>query len=136
VPAVTPNVKPDEETLTLLLLLVHVPPNGDELSDTACPVHTVPGPAIAPGAGLTVATTLALHPVVEDANVTVTVPLVTPVSIPVEPIVAILVLLLVHTPLPAPALKALVPFGHTFSMPVITGSAFTVTVAVVKQPVV
>ena len=120
----------------LLLLLLHEPPEGEALNDIDDPVQTLPGPTILPGNGFTVATALALQPVDAALNTIVTVPVDTPVNIPPDPIVAMPVLLLLQVPLPLPALNIAELAGHTLSEPVIVGSAFTVTVAVVEQPVV
>ena len=62
----------------------------------------------------------------------VTVPGVTPVTTPDnDPIVAVAVLELLHTPLPVPSDSVFVNPGHTFITPVIpTGIGLTVTTVV------
>jgi hypothetical protein len=51
---------------TLVVLLVHTPPEGDDVKVTGAPVHTGPGTPIAAGAGFTVDKLLAglapVHP--------------------------------------------------------------------------
>jgi hypothetical protein len=68
----------------------------------------------------------------------VAVPAATPVTIPVEPTVAIVVLLLLHVPALVASAKPVVNPVHTTFVPVIAaGNGFTVTVAVtLPQPVV
>jgi hypothetical protein len=46
----------------VVLLLVHVPPEGELESVVVYPVHTPNEPVIAPGRALTVTTAVALHP--------------------------------------------------------------------------
>lgn len=67
----------------------------------------------------------------------VTVPADTPSTNPdVEPIVAIPVLLLLHTPPAVASFKVVVPSTQTLVTPVIEdGKGFTVTTVVVRQPV-
>lgn len=61
-------------------------------------------------------------------------PEVTPLTMPVEPIVATVVLLLLQVPLPSVSIVVLP--AHAFSVPLIAGGvAFTVTIAVVLHPV-
>ena len=64
-------------------------------------------------------------------------PAVSPETIPVlEPMVATMVLLLLHTPREDVSAKVIVPPVHTFVMPVIgAGFGFTTTDTVVRQPV-
>lgn len=67
----------------------------------------------------------------------VTVPVVTPDTIPVAvPIAAIAVLLLPHVPPVVASVSAAVLPVHTIAGPAIAeGKGFTVTTAVIKQPV-
>jgi hypothetical protein len=63
-----------------------------------------------------------------------TVPVVIPLTVPVEPTVAIAVLLLLQAPPPA-SISAVVAPGQTWAKPVITGGpVFTVTDVVTAQP--
>jgi len=66
------------------------------------------------------------------------VPAVTPVTVivdPVEPLSAMRELVVLHVPLPLPALKTVLPAGHTLSVPVIAeGAGNTVTVVLTVQP--
>lgn len=66
-PAATPDTMPDPEptVATPVLLLVHVPPDGEELSVVLAPVHTEAVPDIAPGVVLTVTEAMAKHPPVK-----------------------------------------------------------------------
>jgi hypothetical protein len=70
--------------------------------------------------------------------VIVAVPAATPVTTPPVPMLATDVLLLLHTPDGVGSVRVVVPPTHTLDAPLIpatTGSAFTVTVVVVVQPV-
>ena len=61
-------------------------------------------------------------------------PLIVMVS-PVEPPSVICALVVLHVPLPLPALKIVFPPGHTLRAPVIAaGAASTVTVVLTVQP--
>jgi hypothetical protein len=67
-------------------------------------------------------------------KVIVTVPALTPVTIPVaDPIVAMAILSLIHTPPPVVTLSAVEAPTHTPVLPLITGIEFTVIVLVVIQ---
>jgi len=64
------------------------------------------------------------------------VPGLKPVTMPAVPIVATVVLPLLHTPPVVRSLNVVVAPGHTLSVPVmINGKGFTVTVARAVQPV-
>ncbi len=62
------------------------------------------------------------------------VPVAMPVTTPVLPIVATVVAALLQAP-PGGPVSAIVAPAHTAVGPEITGSAFTVTIVVFKQPV-
>ena len=103
VPPVTPQTLPVEEPTVaiLVLLLLHVPPDGLELSVLQTPLHIDAVPVIAAGVALTV--TVAVADADEeqaDTEYVITVvPGATEVTIPeVDPIVATDVLLLLHVP--------------------------------------
>ena len=101
------------------------------------PIRTPEGPEIAvtDGAVFTVATLVAMQPVLA-LNVIVDVPADTPVITPeAAPIVATDGLLLLHD-VPVPAVTTLVPPMHKPVFPVMPpGNAFTVTFIARKQPV-
>ena len=61
-PAATPVTMPvDPAVARLVLLLVHVPPDGEELSDVVAPVQTVAVPVIAVGDAFTVIDVVAVQ---------------------------------------------------------------------------
>ncbi len=64
-------------------------------------------------------------------------PAVTPVTTPVDPTVAVAVLLLLHVPGVVASVRLVVaPFAHTLNVPVMPeGRALTDTLAVILQPV-
>jgi hypothetical protein len=61
VPVVTPLTMPDDEptVATVVLLLIQVPPAVASVTVIVEPAHTLVGPLIAAGAGLTVTTAVA-----------------------------------------------------------------------------
>ena len=130
-PVTTPLELP---TLTLPLALLHVPPAGVEFNVVAKPTQTLGIPVIVPGLGFTVTVALSRQPV-GNSYVIVEVPWVFPVTIPVEPIPALL-LLLSHVPPAGEELNAVVKPMQTFSVPVIgAGLGLTVIVVVFIHPV-
>jgi hypothetical protein len=115
--------------------VVHVPPVGVEERVVVEPEHTVVAPVIAPGFALTVTTNVAGQPR-SDVNVITDVPAATPVTSPVEVTVAFAGVPEVHEPADA-SLRLVVAPTHTAAVPVIAGgSALTVTIVEVEQPVV
>jgi hypothetical protein len=64
VPALTPVTIPEEEPIVAIegLPLLHVPPPVP-VKIIVDPTHTLPGPVIAPGMGLTVTTAVVKQPV-------------------------------------------------------------------------
>ena len=111
---------------TVVVLLVHVPPFG--LSDKVIllPMHTAPGPLIAPGAAITVTTKVAAeHP--PAAYAIVAVPLATPVTTP-PATVATVVLELLHVPPVVASVKLIVDPTQTLCGPVIGNVPLTVIV--------
>jgi hypothetical protein len=62
IPVMVPDAEP-AVVATPVLLLVHVPPNGDELSDVVCEPQNVVVPVIADGCGLTINGTDVIQPV-------------------------------------------------------------------------
>ena len=126
---------PEPTVATDVLLLLHAPPDVASLNVVVEPVQTVVVPAIKEGKALTVATFVALQPVAREYDI-VDVPDDTPVTMPVVPIVAIVVVLLAHVPLPVASLKVVVEPAHTLAVPAIAdGTGLTVTILVALQPV-
>ena len=81
-------------------------------------------------------TTAVLRQPVLSVYVIVDVPAVDPVTMPVEDPIKALLLLLFHVPPDGVEFNAVVKPAHTAAMPVIEeGFAFTVTTAVLRQPV-
>ena len=97
-------------------------------------MHTEGIPVIAEGNGYTVTSATAMHPP-GAAYVMLAVPAVIPFTMPKPgPVVATMVLLLLHVPPPGPLASAVVSPIHTARLPVIgSGGVFTVTVLVVKH---
>jgi hypothetical protein len=135
VPPVTiPVVRP---TGTWVLSLVHVPPVIASDSSIVDPVHTLPRPAIGGGPGSTV-TEIDTLQVVVYVMVSTPGPLPEPYTVPENAsTVARTSLLLCQKPPGMSSDNVVVPpAAHTIGMPVIgSGSAVTVTVAVVSHPV-
>jgi hypothetical protein len=145
-PALTPVTKPLAEPIVALavLLLTQVPPGIDEVRLTVELLHTLinPDPDEITGIAFTVTIAVAL-PKQPKAVVTVydivLFPAATPVTIPLVPIVATPVALLLHTPSAVASNNAVVSPTHTVRVPVIAatvGNGLTVTAAVtvVAQP--
>lgn len=66
-PAVTPDTMPDRRpAVALVLLLLHVPPETELPRLVEATSHTDNVPVIAPGEGLTVNITDAIHPVEKE----------------------------------------------------------------------
>ncbi len=65
-PVAAPETRPVDDPIvaTVVLLLVHVPPP-TSVSVVVKPMHTLAAPVIADGAGLTLATNVARHPVLK-----------------------------------------------------------------------
>ena len=127
-PAVTPVTLPEPSTVTLPLLLLHVPVPV-LLSTLTEPTHTGLLPVIPDGTPFTVTTTPLLQPEVSAYDM-VEVPGVTPVNSPeVRPIVAAPPVL-VHVP-PVIVLPSVIdPPEHSIGVPVIDDCGLTVTVVV------
>jgi hypothetical protein len=132
-PVSTPVTIPDEEPTVAraVLLLVHVPPVTVSVSVTDEPTHTVAGPVITVGDGLTFIVVVAVQPAGEVYVITVLVRRVTPVTAPeVEFTVAPDGLLLTHVPAPVDALSNIVDPAHTAVAPLIVGVGLIATTAV------
>ena len=131
-----PVTMPDDEptVATAVVPLTHVPPAGTSLNAVVRPAHTVSVPEIAAGNELTVTTAVLIQPV-GSVYVIVSIPGVTPFTIPVEPMVAF-PLLAIQVPPPASDNVVVRP-RHTVSDPEIAfGNGFTVTTVLIAQPVV
>jgi hypothetical protein len=124
-------------------VLLHVPPVAELESAVDDPVQTVVVPVIVPASGLgftvMICVALAVHPLLVTVYDIMVVPADTPVMVPDdEPAVAIPVLLLLHTPLPAASDRVVAVVGHKVKVPVMVpadGTALTVTTVVVLPPV-
>jgi hypothetical protein len=137
VPFVTPVTMPEPSVTvaTDVLLLLHVPPPVPSLSVVVAPAHTVVIPVIPTGGACTATATVARQPV-GRVYVINTLPVDSPVTIPVEePTIAISVLPLLQVPPTERSLSDVVVPVQILVAPVIKpGSGLTVTVIVVKQP--
>ena len=119
----------------VVLLLVHVPPAGVEFSVVVNPTQTASVPVIVVGLGFTVTIAVLIHPVL-SMYVIIDVPAVTPVTIPVDDPTVALPLLLLHVPPAGVEFNVVVKPTQTLKTPVIAvGFGFTVTMAVLIQPV-
>ena len=127
-------MKPDAgvTVATAVVPLVHVPP-APLLREIVEPTHTFVTPVIAAGSGCTTSIALMLQPVPRVYVITV-VPGTSADTMPVEdPIVAMVVLPLLHVP-PGALLNVVVNPTHTPRDPVIAdGNGLIVTVIVEKQ---
>jgi hypothetical protein len=122
-------------------LIAQTPPAGVLFSVVVEPTHVAIEPVIGVGSGFTVTVAIRIQPV-PSVYVIVTVlagaagddiPFTTPL---LDPIVAIPVAPLVHTPPAGAPFSVVVLFTHTEAVPVIVpGNANTVTTVVTRQPV-
>ena len=138
VPANAPVTIPDDDPMAAIagLLLVHVPPAGVEFSVVVNPTQTASVPVMFVGLALTVTIAVLIHPVASVYVIT-SVPGMIPVTIPLVMPTFALLLFAVHVPPAGVELSVVVNPTHTFSVPVIVvGFGFTVTTAVIVQPVV
>jgi hypothetical protein len=141
-PVVIPLTTPvDASTVaTDVLLLLHVPPDSDALTEVVAPTQTLAEPATDAGEGLTVTDAVAYT--VPQPLVTVYVIVATPEAIPVttpEPLtVAIAIFDVAHVPPGTLLERIMVEPAHTPVKPAIVPAlavAVTVTTLVVLQPV-
>ena len=117
------------------MLLLHVPPVVTLANVIELFTHTDVTPVIAEGSALTVAIAIVLQPALK-AYVIVVVPAATPVARPVDVMVAIAGLLLLHVP-PVDASVSVLPKPiHKLRLPAIADTEPTFTVVVLAQPVV
>ena len=128
-----PDATPVEEptVATEVMLLLHVPPPVASLSANVFPAQNPADPVIVAGRGDTVTVAKTDEQLNPKEYVMIVVPAEMPETIPVEePIVAMVVLPLVHTPPVIASLKVTGLPAHVFSTPVIAdGIGVTVTVA-------
>lgn len=133
----TPDTIPEllPTVATEVLLLVHVPP--DILPDkvVVVPEQSTDVPLMV-AEGCTVTTVVAKQPVPNIVYVIVAVPDDTPVTVPLELTVAIVVLLLLQVPPNVVLVSEVVPPVHKLVVPLMAdGSGLTVNVANTPQPV-
>jgi hypothetical protein len=127
-PAATPVTVPSVPMVaTVVLLLLHVPHVDDVLNIVEAPTHSVPEPVIVPAAGFTVNTAYDWQPV-DTVYVISVVPAVKPITTPdVEPMVATVVLLLLHETPPVEPVNVVEEPSHRDNEPLIAdGSELTV----------
>ena len=140
VPTDTPVSKPLVEPIVAIdvLLLLHVPPPAASVSVVVAPTQTLKAPPMVGGVELMGMVVVVLQPVVGSVYVIVVLPAVLPVTIPVvDPIDAIAALLLVQTPPVVGSVSVRVcPTQRGAAPAIAAGNGFTVSVRVVKQPVV
>ena len=118
----------------VVLLLFHVPPEVVSLSTAVEPVHTVAVPVIGPASGLLSTVAITLQPV-PTAYVTVAIPDDTPVTAPVEPMVATSGLLIDQVPPDVASDKLVTEPTHTLNVPVTgDGVGLIVTVTLPSGP--
>jgi hypothetical protein len=135
VPAVMPVITPAKLIDAFVDELTHVPPVVVLARVVILPSHTTAVPVIVAGSAFTVRTVEVVQPE-PRAYVIVVVPAATPVTTPDASIVAFAGVPLVHVPPVVTLFNVVVRPSQTVSVPVIVaGSALTVTVAVVMQPV-
>ncbi len=122
---------------TLVVLLLHVPPDVPSVRFIVLPWQTTEGPPMAVAAAFTVTDVVTKHPPL-TVYVTVVVPEVMPNIVPVltlEDAVATAVLLLVHVPNETRSLSVVLEPAQSEVVPEIEeGAAFTVTIAAAVQP--
>jgi hypothetical protein len=138
VPGATPVMVPlFKPTVTNVLLLLQVPPVTPELNPNVVDdvPHTVNVPEIT-GTALSVTTCVAEQPEPAAVYVIVLVPGATPVIVPLFKPTVTNVLLLLHVPPVTPALNPNVvdDVPHTVNVPVIAGTALSVTTWLAEQP--
>jgi hypothetical protein len=134
VPGVTPVTLPKASTIaTVISPLLHVP-NG-VASDKVIPadVQVMVPPIIGAGGAFTVIIVVTAHPV-PAVNVIMVVPGVTPVTSPLDEIVATDGVLLLQVPEMELVSRIVSPWHTCDGPPMAGGNGFTVTAAVAEQP--
>jgi len=129
-----PVLGPEVLTVANGEVVVHTPPDIASLRVMLLPPHTVVGPVIAAGDGITVTVVYASQP---TEYVIVAVPAAPGVTTPeLEPIDATPGLPLVQIPPGVPSVRFSEPVRHTGELPDIAeGGGLTVTTCVERQPV-
>ena len=137
VPVPTPFTRPLREPTVAakVLLLLHVPPPEPFERVIVSLAHKADPPIMGPGERLIVTDVTATHPAGEVYLIT-SVPVVTPVTAPVDPTVAMLVVMLTQVPPAGLPLSVMIAPTHSAEGPVITGMGFTVTTVDVLHPAV
>lgn len=133
VPEPNPEIIPvDPADAIVGTLLLHMPPAGDPVSDSVDPVQ-IEEPPVMTGVIFIVIALVAMQ--LPTVYVIVTAPATRPITVPVEPTVATVVLLLLHVP-PAgePESNTGLPL-HAVTLPDIDAAGLTVIVLYVAQPV-
>jgi len=129
----------DPTVAIVVLLLLHVPPPVRSPNGVVFPEHTDSVPVILCGPGFTVTVAVVAQPAV-DVYVMIALPpgFAPPVKDPeVDPMVATVVLLLLHVPPDNGSPNGVVDPAHSDKVPVIApGVGFTVTTVFIVQPVV
>lgn len=135
-PGVTPDTVPLVPTVAIVTgELLHVPPEDVSVSTVVAPWQTVDAPPITAGCGFTVTVAVRIQPVELRVKSMMDVPLDTPLTTPVLPIVATDNELLLHVPDPEGSVSEVVPPTHTTGVPLINdGKGFTVTTTVAVHP--
>jgi hypothetical protein len=113
-------------------LLLQTPPDTLLVRVVVVPVHTLVGPLITSGNTFTVATLVALQPLLNVYSI-VAVPTALPVTIPLVPTEAIASSVLDHTPPTEPVSVAVVPM-QIDALPTTDGDAITETANVAILP--
>jgi len=143
-PGTTPVTTPPALMVALPLLALHTPPEVALLKVMVAPVHTVIAPVIALTVGgpmiVIVFVAVAVPQLLLTVYTAVSSPAVTPLTIPVAPMVALLFVML-HTPPTVAFARVMVPPAHTLPGPLIVSTVgVVVTVSlmltVVVQPAV
>ena len=125
---------PDPTVATPNTVLVHVPPDGEELNVVVNPTHTVGVPVMVPGVVLTVTNCVTKQ--LPTVYVIFAVPTLTLVTTPVPaPTLATAVFPLVHVPPEVVVLNSVDPPIHIAAVPVIAaGVVLTVTIKYDSHP--
>ncbi len=134
-PAAIPDTRPleDPTVATDVLLLVHAPPVTALLNKVVDPTQTLAVPLIVPGEEITETMVVARHP--ETTYEIVEVPVVTPVTQPVEITDAFAGAEELHAPPVVALVRQVTPLMQTVVSPVIGATpVVTVTVVPAEQP--
>jgi len=136
VPAVRAVTSPVDKSMfaIVVLLLNQVPPGAAFIRVAVCPRHSSSVPEIVEGRGFIVTVAVVKQPA-GSVYVIVAMPALIPVTTPVEPIVAIPVLLLLHVPPVLASVSVVVCPLHICCVPeIVDGEGLTVTSVALMQP--